>query len=433
MWASIGLRAYMRVLIFPDFDIYWSTDPLGISSVGRWWRGAGLTKSLNISMWLTPRTHQEATLTMTNWHMYTPSWRRSALNARCSITPTEHLSLDEAMVPFRGWLGWRQYVPAKMTKYGIKIWMRADPANGYSNDFQIYAGKVQGTIEMGLGSQVVRDSTWPLVGHIFIVNCGNFFTSLELFCSLLEDKIYVCGTVKANRKDMPPVIQFSNKNLRKQGDMVVVQKSDLVAVKWRDKRVFKMVSAADCPLASTTLKRKKVGSLGAVPSHVVIGEYNNNMNIFDHADQLWNQCSTIRESHKWWHCLMWFLIDAAMCNSYILKKELPSHQLLSKNGRKKDRPLLSFKMALAKLLIGSYRCSRKCTLVLSIDPLGNSLMLIKGRASRCWECWLSGCGRDESTTCCQACNLALCVLCFEAYHYWLINECLISWAVELWL
>jgi hypothetical protein len=55
--------------------------------------------------------------------------------------PHQNTSVDEAMIAFRGRLGFRQYLPAKPTKYGIKVKIRADSENGYCNEFEIYTGK----------------------------------------------------------------------------------------------------------------------------------------------------------------------------------------------------------------------------------------------------------------------------------------------------
>lgn len=55
--------------------------------------------------------------------------------------PHQNVSVNEAMVKFRRRLSFCQYLPAKPTKYGIKVWMRADPTNGYVNEFQVYTGR----------------------------------------------------------------------------------------------------------------------------------------------------------------------------------------------------------------------------------------------------------------------------------------------------
>ena len=66
----------------------------------------------------------------------------SRVNNLClkNYSPHHEFSIDEAMIKFRGRLGLRQYMPAKPTKYRIKVWVRADSHNGYVNEFDVYVG-----------------------------------------------------------------------------------------------------------------------------------------------------------------------------------------------------------------------------------------------------------------------------------------------------
>jgi len=41
------------------------------------------------------------------------------------------LCIDEQLLPFRGRSGFRQHMPKKPSKYGIKIWMMCDCATKY--------------------------------------------------------------------------------------------------------------------------------------------------------------------------------------------------------------------------------------------------------------------------------------------------------------
>lgn len=70
--------------------------------------------------------------------------------------PCQNLSVDEAMVAFKGQLSMKQYVPLKPMKRGIKFWECADSSNGYVCNFQVYVGKQDGGVtEHGLGYRVV--------------------------------------------------------------------------------------------------------------------------------------------------------------------------------------------------------------------------------------------------------------------------------------
>ena len=121
--------------------------------------------------------------------------------------PSKNVSIDEAMIPFKGRLSLKQYMPLKPVKRGIKVWECADSSNGFICDLEIYTGKQRnGNPEQGLGHRVVHNLTRPLVGknhHVFV---DNFFNSLALAADLLRDQIYICGTVRGNRQGIPRAI-----------------------------------------------------------------------------------------------------------------------------------------------------------------------------------------------------------------------------------
>ncbi|KAK7468028.1 hypothetical protein BaRGS_00028509 [Batillaria attramentaria] len=100
-----------------------------------------------------------------------------------SFNPHPETSVDEAIVTFRGRLGIRQYLPAKPTMYEMKVWMQADPQNGYANEFQVYTGKGE-TGDDGenrrvpLSSRVVLDLTHTIQGQFYTVN-RHFFPQVS--------------------------------------------------------------------------------------------------------------------------------------------------------------------------------------------------------------------------------------------------------------
>ena len=51
---------------------------------------------------------------------------------KTNFKPTKNISVDEGMIAFRGRLSFRQYMPAKPTKYGIKVWMAADSSTPFA-------------------------------------------------------------------------------------------------------------------------------------------------------------------------------------------------------------------------------------------------------------------------------------------------------------
>ena len=101
--------------------------------------------------------------------------------------PGREVSIDEAMIPFKGRSSLKQYMPLKPVKRGIKVWARADASNGYISAFQVYMGKSGDTTEHGLGARVVKDLTKDLKDthrHIYVlIFCSTCF---EMVCMDVE-------------------------------------------------------------------------------------------------------------------------------------------------------------------------------------------------------------------------------------------------------
>ena len=47
------------------------------------------------------------------------------------------VTVDESMVKFKGRLVFRQYLPLKPIKWGVKVWVMAESSTGYCSNFQV--------------------------------------------------------------------------------------------------------------------------------------------------------------------------------------------------------------------------------------------------------------------------------------------------------
>ena len=54
--------------------------------------------------------------------------------------PSEHLAVDEVIVKFQGRVIFRQYIPKKRKRFGIKIYNLCDES-GYTYDMKMYLGR----------------------------------------------------------------------------------------------------------------------------------------------------------------------------------------------------------------------------------------------------------------------------------------------------
>ena len=79
--------------------------------------------------------------------------------------PPQNLSIDEAMIAFKGRLSIKQYMPQKPIKRAIKVWCCASSENGFVSALQVYTGKKKdGVVESDLSSRVVKDLTRTFTG-----------------------------------------------------------------------------------------------------------------------------------------------------------------------------------------------------------------------------------------------------------------------------
>ena len=106
-------------------------------------------------------------------------WEKWVEQLPLLYNPGPNITLDERLVAFRGRSPFRQYIPSKPAKYGIKIWAACDAKTSYTSNVQVYTGKlVGGAPERTQGTRVVHDNAQGLRGHN--ITHDNFFTNYKL-------------------------------------------------------------------------------------------------------------------------------------------------------------------------------------------------------------------------------------------------------------
>ena len=120
--------------------------------------------------------------------------------------PGADLTVDEQLVAFKGKCGLRQYMPSKPAKYGINVWWNCGKAaTSYPLKGQVYLGRQPDQPrETNLGSRIVEDLVRPWFNRGRNVVMDNFFTSAALAEYLLNQDMTLVGTLRKNRREIPP-------------------------------------------------------------------------------------------------------------------------------------------------------------------------------------------------------------------------------------
>ena len=338
--------------------------------------------------------------------------------------PHCQVSIDEAMIPYKGRSSMKQYLPMKPVKRGFKVWVMADAQNGYFYNFDVYVGAT-GEREGALGESVVLKLSQAISGRYHQLYFDNYFTSIPLLAKLLDHDTYACGTIRTNRKQYPKDISEEAKRLRR-GEFLFRQSGNIVAVAWKDNKVVNIASTLASPDDTTTVNRtQKNGSRLAVPCPRSVALYNEYMGGVDRGDQLRGSYHIRLKCMKNYKYIFGFLLDVAITNAYILHSrfDAPSDILDHK----------SFRMLLAEQLIGNYKSRKRpgrprkrphptntCTTTLTHLPTHSS-------SKRCVYCQTKRTPprRKETVWICNACDghPSLCLTgrgdssdCFRLWH-----------------
>lgn len=416
LWTYFTVLLVMSINHVPRISDYWSEDPsLGNERIKRLMtrnRFVKIKHYFHVSDRDSEKSKEHEDFSYTQkLEPFMSDLKKKFTN---HFEPSQRLSVDEALIKFKGRLGIVQYMPLKPDKRGIKVWMLCTSQLGYTLNFDVYSGRNSKVKRSGkgLGYDVVLHLTECLnkTGHHLYFD--RFFTSVGLMIDLHKKGLESCGTVMPNRVKMPAGIK--NLKLKESYESKAYQctkQKNLLCTAWLDKRQILMLST-NAKNEVCKVNRRKGAEKLAVPSPVCFANYNKNMGGVDLADQRRKYYTMSRKSSKWWKYLFSFLFDTAINNAYII-------YLTSNYPRPKQTPqLYDFKLKIIGQLATETISSRK-RVIASPENVSHDhkRQKISGRKRTCVVCRQSGKrtpsgGRVESSWECSSCKMCLCKDCF---------------------
>nr|CAH7752331.1 unnamed protein product [Callosobruchus chinensis] len=228
--------------------------------------------------------------------------------------PAQEFCIDESLIPFRGRLIMKQYIPQKTHKYGVKIF-KLCCGSGFTWNMKLYCGKhADGGVSVP--TNIVMHLSQKLLNSGRTVVTDNYYTSLELANNLLDKKTHLLGTLRSNRRGNPK--EVINKKL-KRGEVVAQENNRGICIlKWKDKRDVLMISTKHTH--ETVIVHKRTGD---VEKPVAVIEYNKAKSSIDLSDQMASYHSALRKTVKWYRKIAIELIfGTAMVNAHFLYKAI---------------------------------------------------------------------------------------------------------------
>ncbi|XP_044585038.1 piggyBac transposable element-derived protein 4-like [Cotesia glomerata] len=165
--------------------------------------------------------------------------------------PDRDLSVDEAMIAYKGNFSAKQYMKDKPTSWGLKMWVIAESKTGYVLDAKPYLGKKE---------------------------------EKNKEC---ENNIYACGTIRTNRKEWPKELKNPKDLKLERGDIRQMQCNRITATIWQDNRAVSILSTNCDPTDTVVVKKysKKDKKYIDFPCPKSVANYNEYMGGVDLADQ----------------------------------------------------------------------------------------------------------------------------------------------------
>ena len=235
-------------------------------------------------------------------------WDKWVARLPLIYNPGPNVTVDEKLMPFRGRCPFRQYIPSKPAKYGIKIWAACDAASSYAWNLQVYTGKRHGGApEKNQGMRVVLDLAQGLSGHN--ITCDNFFTSHELGQELLKRKLTMLGTVRKNRTELPP--QLLKKEDRPVQSSKFAYTADTTLASYVPKKGKNVV------LMSTLHRDGRIcGQEHQKPEMIM--DYNATKGGVDNLDKLVTAYSCKRKTLRWPLVIFFDMLDISAYNAFVI-------------------------------------------------------------------------------------------------------------------
>ena len=308
---------------------------------------------------------------------------RFAETSQKSFAPAESLTVDEQLFPTKSRCRFTQYMPNKPDKFGIKFWILADLETKYCLNIIPYLGKDETRVD-SLGTHVVMQLMEPYLGLGYNVTMDNFFTNRMLAEKLLEKRTSVVGTIRANRREIPPLVKLPLH------DSVFYSSSSLNLTVYQAKQNKSV-------LILSTLHRGAAREGDGKKKPEAVLYYNCNKCGVDMLDYMCREMSTKAACRRWPLAVFFNVLDLAGVNAWIIYK--------TKTGSKISRRKFLFQLSQQ---LRESEVSRKAAEVVDVCPASGKFMKRVTCEVR------ANCKRNRTTTKCTECKRPVCGQCLAA-------------------
>ena len=212
------------------------------------------------------------------------------------LTLGRDVSIDEALLLWKGRLSWKQFIRTKRARFGIKTFVLADASTGYVWNSVIYTGddtRINPDLNFtDNATNIVMSLAENILDEGRCIYVDNWYSFVELLDELGKRSTDVIGTVRKGRKALPKDVVNAKLN-KEETKTAYSPQYNALCMQWKDKRDVRMLSSC-IPDENVSIVRR--GKEVTVP--LVINIYNNMMGGVDRSDQMMNSYPVERKRLK---------------------------------------------------------------------------------------------------------------------------------------
>ena len=212
MKVFIGLTLLMGLVKLPRLDLYWTKDSL-----------------FHVPLFKAVMDRDRYILILKFWHIadndtavprgqpgydslhkIRPLLQHLNEKFQAVYTPSQNIAIDESLVLWKGRLVFRQYIPMKRARFGIKHFMLCENT-GYTYRFDVYTGAQDeyallhnqiplpdSAAHLPKPGKVIVSLLTGLMDKGYSLSIDNWYSSIPLYTYLHQRGTNVCGTIKKN-------------------------------------------------------------------------------------------------------------------------------------------------------------------------------------------------------------------------------------------
>ncbi|MEL7308684.1 MAG: hypothetical protein AAGK05_12980, partial [Pseudomonadota bacterium] len=306
----------------------------------------------------------------------------------------------------------------KPGKFGIELFWAADATNSFPLNFLVYIGQNTLSAEEKSNSTTIPEALVMKLVKPYLnlgrnVTADNYFSSFHLCKKLLESNTTYVGTVRRNKRELPPAANTTDN--RSKGDSVHFYCENVTLCSFWDKKNYPV-------LLLSSMHGQQANQTATKPD--IVRFYNETKAGVDTLDKLNRGYSTKRKCRRWPYSIFFALLDNACYAALVLwndrqnaseshyefKKHLAYELCMPYIEKRKTQPGLRQTIRFAMQMLGVE--------IIDAQPLQSAAAPKQGRCrdcprhpdrkvrKRCAKCHKFICTAHSRTeTVCNMCNV----------------------------